>query len=351
MTREELQNLNVKEPSPAVAAAVKAHWDGVAKPLDGLGRFEDLFCRIGAIQGTVHPAIDRRAVLILCADNGIVAEGVSQSGQEVTLAVAKNMGLRKSSVCRMAKQAGAEVIPVDVGINSDEEISGVLNRKIAHGTANFRVEPAMTEEEVLAAIETGISLVQDCKAQGYTLLATGEMGIGNTTTSAAVIMALTGLTAEEAVGRGAGLDDAGLQRKREVICEALAKYDCTDVFEILRCVGGLDIAALTGVFIGGAMYGVPIIIDGVISAAAALTAEELLPGVRRYALASHKGAEPAMREALRRLEGTAVIDGALALGEGTGAVMLFPLLDMAQAVYEESSSFGDIAVGQYERYQ
>ena len=235
----------------------------------------------------------------------------------------------------------------------------------------------MTEEQALAAIRVGIDLAAECKEKGYQLLATGEMGIGNTTTAAAVAAALTGVSPEVIVGRGAGLSDAGLARKRAVVQEALAKYrlgdrmhpgewdrqdvahravQCKDgnsrqeTLRILACVGGLDIAAMAGVFIGGAMVHLPVVIDGVISAVAALAAERLMPGVKAYMIPSHKSKEPAADVMFQALQMEPVIRGELALGEGTGAVMLFGLLDMAMTLYAQPTTFEDIAVEQYQRF-
>jgi len=214
------------------------------------------------------------------------------------------------------------------------------------------MEPAMTEAETLAAIEVGMELVRRFKAEGYSLLATGEMGIGNTTTSSAVAAALSGCAVEEITGRGAGLSDAGLLRKRQVIAEALQKYDFgkNETFRILSTVGGLDIAGLAGVFIGGALYQIPVVLDGVISTVAALVAERLVPGTRAYMIPSHKSKEPAAARMLEELALAPVIDASLALGEGTGAVMMFALLDMAMTLYETRTTFSDISVEQYVRF-
>lgn len=352
-SREELTRLRAGRPAGEVYKKVLENWDSVAKPIDGMGRFETLIARIGAITGTDEIALSKKAVIIMCADNGIVEEGVSQSGQEVTAAVAESMAGHKSSVCRMAERIGADTIPVDVGINRTEPIQGVLNRKIRQGTVNFRRGPAMTEEEAVRAIAVGIDMVFSCKEAGYHILATGEMGIGNTTTSSAVAAALLNCEVSKVTGRGAGLNDEGLFRKRRVIEEALQRYDLKnkDALTVLSTVGGLDIAGLAGVCIGGALFHVPIVLDGVISMVAALLAERLVPGTKAYLLPSHKGKEPAVEALVRELELEPVIDGKLALGEGTGAVMLFPLLDMALCIYNGRTTFSDIQIQQYERFQ
>ena len=357
-TAETLMGLRVDEPDGRVRGKVLENWDLVAKPVDGMGRFETLTAQIGAICGTDEIDLSKKAVIIMCADNGIVEEGVSQSGQEVTLTVARNMAGKKSSVGRMAERIGADTVPVDIGINCEGEIPGVLCRKIRRGTENFLREPAMTEEEALRAIFTGIELVAEYREKGYGILGTGEMGIGNTTTSSAVTAALLGCGAAEVTGRGSGLCNEKFAQKRRVIEQALKKYgreERTDerayALHVLRTVGGLDIGGLAGVCMGGALFHVPVVLDGVISMAAALVAQRILPGTRDYLIASHKGREPAMEKLMRELRLKPVIDGEMALGEGTGAVMMLALLDLALEVYKGGATFSDIQMKQYERYK
>lgn len=362
-TKEELFSLKIEAPKEAVFRKVLENWDSVAKPLDGLGVFETLTAKIGAVLGTDQIDIAKKAVLIFCADNGVVEEGVSQSGQEVTLAVAKKMGQQASSVGKMARIVGADMIPVDIGISCADFVEGVLDRKVRFGTRNFVKEPAMTEEEALQAVFVGIGLVGQCKKQGYRMAATGEMGIGNTTTSSALAAALLQEDPDQLTGRGAGLNDEGLSRKRCVIREALGRYgllgqDSADAeaakafaLRALCCVGGLDIAGLAGVCIGGALYHIPVVLDGVISMTAALCAERMVPGTKEYLIGSHMGKEPAIRQLADELGVTMVIDGRMALGEGTGAVMMFGLLDTALSLYTEKMTFEDISIGRYERFE
>lgn len=351
-TIEELKKIKISAPDEQMRRKILENWDHVAKPLDSMGRFESLTAQVGAILGTDELDIDKKAVVIMCADNGIVEEGVSQSGQEVTLAVAKKMAQKQSSVGKMAAKIGADTIPVDIGINSREKIQGVLDRKIRCGTRNFRKEPAMTQEEAVRAIDTGIGLVKDCKQRGYHMLATGEMGIGNTTTSSAVAAALLDCDVTEVTGRGAGLCDEKLVWKRRVIAEALERYRLRgeEPLRVLCTVGGFDIAGLAGVCIGGALFHVPIVLDGVVSMVAALTAERLIPGTRACLIPSHKGKEPAVEKLATELGLEPVIDASMALGEGTGAVMMMALLDMALCIYKDRTTFSDIAVAQYERF-
>ena len=351
-TEEALKKLKLEEPDCKIYKKVLKNWDSIAKPLDGMGRFEMITAQIGAILGTDEIDISKKAVIIMCADNGIVEEGISQSGQEVTAAVAAQMGRGASSVGKMAAEAGADTIPVDIGINGKEQIAGVLNRKIRPGTRNFSKEPAMTREETVRAIFTGIEIVEECKKKGYQILATGEMGIGNTTTSSAVAAALLRCEADEVTGRGAGLCDEKLQRKKQIIAEAVKKYNLYESkpLTVLQTVGGLDIAGLVGVCIGGGVFHIPIVLDGVISMVAALLSERIVQGTIRYLIPSHKGKEPAVEKLMKELKLEPVIDGGMALGEGTGAVMMLSLLELALCVYRKRTLFSDIQVEQYERY-
>ena len=351
-TKEALDKLKLDTPDPKVYKKVMENWDRIAKPLDGMGRFETITAKIGAILGTDEIDISKKAVIIMCADNGIVEEGVSQSGQDVTMAVVKQMAKGASSVGKMAVAIGADTIPIDIGINSREKIPGVLDRKIRCGTGNFMKEAAMTEKEAVRAIFTGMEVAADCKRKGYHILAVGEMGIGNTTTSSAIAAALLKCEVDDVTGRGAGLCDEKLQHKKQVIKEAIKKYDLykADPLFVLEAVGGLDIAGLAGVCIGGGLLHMPVVLDGVISIVAALLAERLVPGTMQYLIPSHKGKEPAVEKLLEELQLEPVIDGKMALGEGTGAVMMLSLLEMALCIYRGKTSFSDIQVKQYERY-
>jgi nicotinate-nucleotide--dimethylbenzimidazole phosphoribosyltransferase len=344
MTKEALSKLYIDKPDEGIRKNVKDIWDGIAKPLNGLGRFETIFAQIGAITGTTQIDISKKAVIVMCSDNGIVEEGVTQYGQEMTSIIATSMVMRDTSVCRMAKVAGADILPVDIGINRENEIEGMIQRNIAHGTRNFKKEPAMSQEEALKAIEVGIEMVAGCKKQGYNLVATGEMGIGNTTTSSAMTAALLQCRVEEVTGKGAGLSREGLDHKVEVIKEALDYYNFhkDEALRILATVGGYDIAGLAGVFIGGAIHHIPVVMDGVISGVAALTAERLVPGVKDYIISSHLSKEPAAIKIMEELGAEPLIHAEMALGEGTGAVMMFSLLDTAFTLYDDRTTFDDI---------
>lgn len=353
-----MERLDVTGYDREIYGRVKAGWDSVAKPLDSLGKFEELHARIGAIQGNALPKLEKSLLIVSCADNGIVEEGVSQSGQEVTAICAENIGRGRSCVGIMARQAGVDVLAVDVGICLDAQIPGVRNCKIRKGTRNFLREPAMTAEETEQAIRTGMELVRESKERGYDILGIGEMGIGNTTTSSAVTAALLGLDPEEVTGRGAGLSDEKLLRKRAVIREALGKYGylkekaaMADALDVLSKVGGFDIACMTGICLGGAKYHVPIVLDGFISLVAALVAGRMEPVTLEYLIPSHSSREPAVQRLERELGFRPVIHGDMALGEGTGAVLALQLLHTICAVYNESCSFEGAGIDPYQRWE
>lgn len=355
--KKDLFEIKIEKPDGEIYKRAKEAWDGISKPIDGLGDFESLVCRIAAMKRDVSPRLLNRTLVVMCADNGIVEEGISQSGKDITLAVAKALGKGISSACSIGKSARVDVYPVDIGIDSDEKIEGVLDKKIACGSRNFLKEPAMSVEQTLDAIFAGIEIAKKLCNGGQDILAAGEMGIGNTTTSAAVLTALLQTDPEEFVGRGAGLDDAGLLRKKEVIRKALDKYELNKIedkaeryFEILRTLGGFDIAGMTGLFIGAAKNRTPIVIDGVISSVAALLAEGIVPGCRDYMIPSHRGRESGNMAALKELGLEPFINGNMALGEGTGALMLFPVLDLVLDYYLQGAKFSDYQIDEYKRF-
>ncbi len=339
----------IDPPDPSAMERAQKKWNAVAKPLGSLGVLEDMVIRMAGIFGREDFSLAQKCVVVMCADNGVVAEGVTQTGQAVTAAVARNMALGRSSVCKMARIAGARVYPVDIGMANPVIHPNLDSCNIARGTANLLHTPAMTEEETLRAIDTGIRLARKLAGEGVTLLATGEMGIGNTTTSAAVLSVLLDRPVETVTGRGAGLSSAGLQRKIQVITQAITTHhpDRKRPLEVLATLGGLDLAGLTGLCLGAAACRVPVLLDGVISAAAALLAVGLCPSVQGYLLASHCSAEPAGRLALEALHLRPLLYADLRLGEGTGAVAVMPMLDMAMEVYH-GDTFGDISIEAYQ---
>ncbi len=306
-------------------------WDSIAKPLHSLGKLETLLIQIAGITGNTEVDLSRRGLIAMCADNGVVEEGVTQTGQEVTAIVAENFLKYDTSVGVMCKQNHAEIFPVDMGMVTDTKVR--TDHKIAYGTQNMTKGPAMTREQAVKGLEAGIDMV-----------------IGNTTTSSAVASVLLKQPVEEMTGRGAGLTSEGLVRKINAIKKAIAlnEPDPEDAIDVLAKVGGLDIAGMAGVFLGGAVYGIPVVMDGFISCVSALIAMRICPAARDYILASHVSNEPAAHLILENMGKEAIIHADMCLGEGTGAVALFPILDLAAAVYHSMSTFDDIHVEQYE---
>jgi nicotinate-nucleotide--dimethylbenzimidazole phosphoribosyltransferase len=266
--------------------------------------------------------------------------------------VARNFAARRTAVCRMAALARCEVVPVDLGIRDFAPCEGVRSCRVGNGTEDFTLGPAMTREQAVRAICIGMELVKEQKARGVKLLATGEMGIGNTTTSSAVASVLLHQPVETMTGRGAGLSDEGLRRKKAAIQTGIAQNrpDPADPVDVLAKVGGFDLAGLCGVFLGGAVYNVPVLMDGFISAVAALCAVRLAPAAGKAILASHVSAEPAGHMLLEALGKQPLITAGMRLGEGTGAVAAIPLLDMACAVYADSYTFEECGVEAYQEF-
>lgn len=346
-----LQEL-IKEITPEDASArarAHDHWSACAKPLGGLGLLETVLEDIAALTGSEEISLAPRAVAVLCADNGVVAQGVTQTDSSVTAAVARNLAGHRTSVCRMANVAHCDVIPADFGILGFAPVPGILDRRIGNGTADITKEPAMTRGQAERAILAGAQLVFDCADRGYRLLATGEMGIGNTTTSSAVASVLLGRAPAEMTGRGAGLSDAGLRRKIRAIERAVELHapDVKNPVDVLSKVGGFDIAGLCGMFLGGAARRVPVLADGFISTVAALCAVRICPDAAKAVIASHVSAEPAGQLLLDALGKKPLITAGMHLGEGTGAVAAMPLLDMALAVYEECYTFEEGGIEAY----
>ena len=357
MNKSGLFEIRIDAPSAEAYRKAKKKFDALAKPLDGFGDFEDIICNVAAMQQTDAPDISNKGLVVMIADNGVAGCGVSQTDPSVTLSVAKLLAKGESTVGKMTSGYPVGIFPVDVGIDTDETIPGIISRKVSKGTGNISKEAAMTEEQCLLAIGAGMETVKECRDKGIRIIATGEMGIGNTTTAAAMLSALTGKEPEIVTGRGAGLSDEGLARKIKVIEEAIELHglgkDIPDreyAFSALCAVGGLDIAALSGVFIACAMNRIPCVIDGLISAVAAYTAQLIVSGCRDYMIASHKGRERGCQILLDLLGLKPVMDADMALGEGTGAVMIFPLLDMVMSVFNSGTSFSDAGIEQYERF-
>ncbi|MFC7441216.1 nicotinate-nucleotide--dimethylbenzimidazole phosphoribosyltransferase [Laceyella putida] len=322
------------------------HVANLTKPLGSLGALEEIYVRLAGITGQLHPDIGQKAVVIMCGDHGVAAEGVSAYPQAVTGLMIHNFVKGKAAVNVLARQHGAEVRVVDVGSLLDEVPPPVLNRQVRKGTANFTEGPAMSVNEAKQATEAGMAVVRELKEQGVRLLAVGEMGIGNTTPGTAVAAALTGLDVDSLTGRGTGVSNEGFHKKQQAIRQALAIHrpDPSRPLELLARIGGLEIAGMAGCYLGAAKEGLPVVMDGLISTAAALLAVKMEPAVREVLFASHLSVEPAHAALLRELGLEPLITAGMRLGEASGAVLSFPLFDSAVGLAREMATFADLGL-------
>lgn len=318
----------------------------LAKPPGSLGFLEELSIRLAGMTGKVHNTVQKCRVVVLCADNGVCEEGVSCTPQSVTLSQMINLTRGLTGCSSLAHHFGDEILVVDVGVQSDYNCPAVLNRKITYGTKNLYREPAMTRDEAEKAIIVGLEVADFCAADGVDALGVGEMGIGNTTTSSAILSVLTGKPASVTAGKGGGLLEEAFQHKIEVIDGAIQKHhpDPNDPIDVLSKVGGLDIAAMVGVFLGAAKNRIPVVIDGFISVVAALVAARLCPNVKDYMIASHASFEPGYRLALKELSLEAPLLLKMRLGEGSGCPLMFRILDAACAVINEMATFEEASI-------
>ncbi|MCR5507123.1 MAG: nicotinate-nucleotide--dimethylbenzimidazole phosphoribosyltransferase [Lachnospiraceae bacterium] len=353
MTYEELKKIGKKMigPERAVYDEVIRKWDHIAKPIDGLGKFEKIIARIGAIQHNKKVKTENRTLIVFLSDNGIVDEGVSQCGQEVTVSVAKAMSEGRSTVCVMADKANVKVHAVDVGM-AGERINGIKDLRIRNGSRNFAKEPAMSMQETLDAIKAGYDTALNVIKAGADIILLGEMGIGNTSTSTALSCAILNTDPLTLTGHGAGLGSERAEHKRRVISDALAAcdHDRNDIPGLLSIFGGYDIAAMTGAILASATECTPVVADGLITLTAVLVAERMFPGIKDICIASHEPREPMGRLIMRELDMEAPIDADMALGEGTGAVLLMPLIDVCKNLYDNGIEFDGLGVKAYKRY-
>ena len=334
----------VRPIDPAVAEQARLRQDDLAKPIGSLGRLERLGCRLAAIAGDIRPpSPDPAAAVLAAADHGVVAAGVTPWPQAVTGLMVKTIVAGQAASRVLARSVGAELIVVDVGLVEPlPDLDEVLDRRVAAGSANLAEGPALRPEQVSRALDYGAALAAELVAAGYRCLITGEMGIGNTTPAAAVIAALTGLPAAAVTGRGTGVDDEVLAHKVAVVEKAVTRLDPAAAAEtVLAEVGGLEIAFLAGLAVGGAAAGVPVVLDGVITLAAALVAARLVPNAVGYWIAGHLPVEPGGRAVLADLGLEAVLDLELRLGEGTGALLALPLVRAAAAIQAEMATLAE----------
>lgn len=331
----------------AVANQARDRQQMLTKPSGSLGRLEELSVQLAGMTGKARPRFSHKAVVTMAADHGIVVEGVSAYPAEVTPQMVLNILHGGAAINVLARQADARVIVVDIGVAYDfESVQGLVHRKIARGTRNMHKGPAMTRAQAEEAVQAGIEIVQTEIKNGLDLVATGDMGIGNTTASSAITAVLTGKPVEQVTGRGTGLDDAGLSRKVDLIKEAISvnNPDPADALDVLSKLGGLEIAGLAGVIIGAAAQRVPVVVDGFISGAAALTAAELVPEVKPFLIASHQSVEIGHQAIWEKLGLHPLLDLGLRLGEGTGSVLAFHLIEAATRILDEMATFSEAGV-------
>jgi len=336
--------LNSIQPLDAAAMAkARERQVQLAKPPGSLGRLEDLSVQLAGITGQVHNRIERKHLLVFAADNGVVAEGVSSAPQSVTLMQTINLTRHKTGASTLCKHFGCQITVCDVGVNADIKEPKVMNRKIAYGTQNIVNGPAMSREQAMQAIMTGIELAQATDAD---VIGIGEMGIGNTTTSSAVLSVLLDADVEAVTGRGGGITDASFLKKKQVIKTAIDvnKPDKDDVIDVLAKVGGFDIAAMCGAFLGCAATRRPVVIDGFISAVAALCAYKLCPNSVQYFVPSHASYEIGYKLAMDAMNLQPLFLLGMRLGEGSGCPLAFEILDAACAIINDMATFDQAGI-------
>ncbi len=333
----------------AAMTAARARQDTLTKPPGSLGRLEELSVMLAGMFGQAVPRISRKTVILAAADHGVVAEGVSAYPQEVTPQMVYNFLRGGAGINVLARQAGADIVILDAGVAADLEPNPLLRSvKVAYGTANMAVGPAMTREQAVRCLELGIDVAREQIGEGADLIACGDMGIGNTTASSAITAVATGADPAVTTGRGTGLDDPGLAHKVEVVRRAIQvnSPDLADGLDVLTKVGGLEIGVLAGAMLGTAASNRPVVVDGFISGAAALIAWLISPGARDYFIAAHQSVEPGHRVGLDAMGLTPLLDMNMRLGEGTGAALAMHLIEAAALCLAEMATFAEAGVSE-----
>jgi len=338
---------NILDLDQEAMAQIQVRLDSLTKPQGSLGQLEHLAKQLGGIQRTSNPKIQKKAVLLMAGDHGVVEEGVSAFPQEVTPQMAYNIMNGGAAINVLSRQANAEVFLTDVGIAFPID-GNIIHQRVANGTQNMSKGPAMSRHEALQALLVGAKVAEEKIREGYNLFATGELGIGNTTPSSAIVALFTNSSIEDVVGRGTGIDDAGVIRKRRAIEKAIEvnQPDTTNALDVLAKVGGLEIAAIAGSILQAAASNVPIVVDGFISTAGALIAAKLAPKSVAYMIPSHGSVEIGHRNALAGLGLDPVLNLNMRLGEGTGAALTFYLVEAALHILEEMATFADAGVSE-----
>ena len=339
-----LQNTisDIKALDQAMMNTARTRVDALVKPVNSLGALEELAVKLAGISGVLHPVVKQKTMVVMAADHGVYEEGISSNPQQVTFAQTMLIAKGMTGVGVLAKTAGATVTTVDIGVKGEfPRDAGVIDQKIKNGTDNMAQGPAMTREEAIRSIEVGIQIAQSEIEKGAQVLGTGEMGIGNTTASTAILAVLGNFSPEDITGNGAGT--ASIAHKANVIQQAIKvnQPNKTDALDVLAKVGGLEIGGMTGVMLGAAAKRVPVVVDGYISTIAALLAVLLEPKVKGYLIASHASAEPGGQKASELLGIRPVLHMKLCLGEGSGAALAFPLLDAACNMNQHMATFSE----------
>jgi nicotinate-nucleotide--dimethylbenzimidazole phosphoribosyltransferase len=347
----QFQNLlrSIRPADTTLSASVQARLDDLTKPQGSLGRLEEILMKYAIATGSDDPVLSRKKVFCFAADHGVAAEGVSAFPAEVTPQMVYNMLGGGAAINVLSRHAGADLEVVDMGVNHDFAPHPMLrNCKVRHGSSNLALGPAMTAEEALLAVMTGASLALEAREQGYHLLATGELGIANTTPATALYAVLLGLPVEEITGRGTGLDDRGLKHKAEVIRRAIEvnRGNITTPIETLAALGGFEIAGLCGLILGAASVGMPVVVDGFISSSAAVVAMKLSDRVSDYLFFSHLSNEYGHRAVMRSLGAVPILDLDLRLGEGTGAALAMQVVEASVKIYREMATFSSARVSE-----
>jgi len=343
---------NIPEADRDAKESAKKRLDNLIKPPGSLGKLEDIAVKLAGITGEIKNDPQKKCILVMCSDNGVVDEGIASAPQEITFAMMGNFIKGVTGVAVLAKKNGADIKVYDVGVNSDEAIPGVIARKIRKSTSNIKLGPAMSRDEAASAILIGIDAVRDAKQEGYDLIGSGEMGIGNTTTTTAILSALTNTPAAEITGKGAGLNDEAHMKKIAVIDEAVRVNapDAKDSLGLISKLGGFDIAAMTGIFLGAAYHRLPVVADGYISIASACLAVMMNPTVKDYLFLSHVSEEPGYLMYAELLGLEAPLNLNMRLGEGSGCPLMFEVISSACTVMNNMATFDEALAETGEEY-
>jgi nicotinate-nucleotide--dimethylbenzimidazole phosphoribosyltransferase len=332
----------IQRPNRDLLPLLQKHLDNLTKPPGSLGRLEELARNFGLMRGSTKPELQKRAIFTFAADHGVAREGVSAYPREVTAQMVLNFLSGGAAVNVLCRHYGIQNVVVDIGVDCDfPRIDGLVQKKVGRGTGNFLKGNAMSEEQAIRSIETGMAL-----ADGYDIIGTGEMGIGNTTSSAAILAAVTGAPAEEVVGRGTGIDDDRLRHKTAVIREALARHrpDPNNGLDLLTKIGGFEIGAIAGLILGAASRRIPVVVDGFISGAGAIIATRLAPACRDYLIFSHLSRERGHKRMMEFFDARPILDLDMCLGEGTGAAVAMDVVTVAVRIYNEMATFESASV-------